>query len=384
MPTLARSRSRSRSLAAAGAVAAGGLAASVAAPPAQAIVYGPHNQNHPVVAGSPSSHHGLRVLRLVSDQPGKARLTDKNLVNAWGLAASPSSPLWVSNNGSNTSTLYQGATAPGDPLKKVPLVVKIPGGGAPTGALFNPTMRFRLHSGGKTGPALFLFAGEGGDLTAWNQSGNPNRAVVVAHQKNSVYKGLTMVTVGGKRFLLVANFHQRRISIFNQRFHRVSAPGAFPSRGIPKGFAPFDVATLGGKVYVSYAKQDSKGEDDVPGAGHGFINVFSQDGQFLKSLVRRGVLDSPWGLTIAPQGFGHLAGKLLVGNFGNGRIHAVNRSTGNVVATLKNRSGHPIAIDGLWALRPGNGTAGGRSDVLFSAGPNGEAHGLLGILRSHH
>ncbi|MGZ4457773.1 MAG: TIGR03118 family protein [Nocardioidaceae bacterium] len=380
MPTL----TRSRSLAAVGAVAAGGLAAAVAAPSAQAIVYGPSNQTRPAVASSMSAHHGFRVLRLVSDQAGKAQLRDKNLVNAWGLASSPSSPLWVSNNGSNTSTLYQGATAPGDPLKKVPLVVKIPGGGAPTGALFNPTTKFRLHSGGRTGPALFIFAGEGGTLTAWNQSGNQNRAVVVARQKNSVYKGLTMVTAGGRHFLLVANFHQGKISIFNQRFHRVSSAGAFPSRGIPKGFAPFDVATLGGKVYVSYAKQDSKGEDDVPGAGHGFVNVFSQGGQFLRSLVRRGPLDSPWGLTIAPQGFGNLAGRLLVGNFGNGRIHAVNRHTGNVVATLRNRHGHPIAIDGLWALRPGNGTAGGRSDVFFSAGPDGEAHGLLGILRSHH
>jgi uncharacterized protein (TIGR03118 family) len=191
-----------------------------------------------------------------------------------------------------------------------------------------------------------------------------------------------MDTMGGRRFLLAANFHQNRIDIFNGHFRHVAMPGAFRSRTIPAGYAPFNVARLRGRVYVTYAKQDSARKDDVAGHGHGFVNVFSSRGRFLHPLVRRGVLNSPWGLAIAPRGFGRFAGKLLIGNFGNGRIHVVNPRSGRLVATLRNGAGKPLAIDGLWGLLPGNGTAGRRSDVWFSAGPDDESHGLLGILRA--
>ena len=357
---------RLRSVTAVGAVA-GALAIGLAAP-----------------AGAAPTSHGnhFRVERLVADQPRHAMTTDSDLVNAWGLAASPVSPVWVSNNGTSTSTLYQGATAPGTPITKVPLTVSIPGGGAPTGVVFNPTSGFALHSGGKTGPALFIFAGENGDVSAWNKTGDPTKAVLVAHTANAVYKGLTMVQMGGSHFLLAANFHRDRIDVFNQAFHRVSRPHAFRSRGIPRGYAPFDVALLGHRVYVTYAKQDSARHDDVAGRGHGFVNVFTQRGRFVRHLLRRGVLNSPWGLAIAPPGFGRFAGKLLVGNFGDGRIHVVSRRSGRVLATLRNQAGQVIRIDGLWALLPGNGTAGARSDVLFSAGPGGESHGLFGLLSS--
>lgn len=361
------SHSLSRSLAAtAGAVVVGAATAAIAVPSAE--------------AGSNPAANSYREVRLVADTPGQARLTDPNLVNAWGLAASPTSPLWVSDNGTSTSTLYQGAT-PGKPVMKVPLDVKIPGAGDPTGVVFNPTTTFNLSTGGKSGPALFIFAGENGDLFAWNRTGDPTQAVQVAHTRHAVYKGLTMVTVGGRQFLLAANFHRNRIDVFNESFDRVASRHAFSSVGIPHGFAPFDVANLDGKVYVTYAKQDATGHDDVAGPGNGFINVFTQRGRFLGSLVRRGVLNSPWGLTIAPQGFGPFAGKLLVGNFGDGRVHVVDQQSGHVVATLRNRAHKPIVIDGLWGLLPGNGTAGNTSDVWFSAGPNEESHGLLGILR---
>jgi uncharacterized protein (TIGR03118 family) len=260
-------------------------------------------------------------------------------------------------------------------------VVKIPGGGAPTGLVFNPTSAFTLHSQGKSGPALFIFAGEDGELSAWNGSGDLTQAVPVAHTRNAVYKGLTMVTVGHRPFLLAANFHRNRIDVFDQDFARVAARRAFASTGVPQGYAPFDVATLGGRVYVTYAKQDAKAEDDVPGRGHGFINVFSQSGRFLGPLVKGGPLDSPWGLAIAPNGFGQFAGKLLVGNFGDGRIHVVDPGSGRVLATLRTRRHTPVVIDGLWGLLPGNGTAGATSDVWFSAGPGHESHGRLGVLR---
>ena len=356
----------SRSLAAtAGAVLIGAAGASLAGSPAPALDHGTRNS--------------YREVRLVADTPGQARTTDPKLVNPWGLAASSTGPLWVADNGTSTSTLYQGGTSEKH-LMKLPLEVKIPGGGDPTGVVFNPTGRFSLSTGGKSGPALFIFAGENGDISAWNSSGDPTSAVLVAHTRNAVYKGLTMVTAGGRQFLLATDFHHNRVDVFDETFHRVAAPHAFRSKHIPAGYAPFGVANLEGRVYVTYAKQDAAGEDDVPGAGNGFVNVFDQRGQFLGSLVRRGVLDSPWGLAIAPQDFGPFGGKLLVGNFGDGLIHVVDQHDGRVVATLLGRSHKPIMIEGLWGLLPGNGTAGNKSDIWFSAGPDDESHGLLGVL----
>lgn len=360
------SRSRSSTLLAVVSLV-GALVGLAAVQPAQARG---HDQTH------------VRVVRLVSDQAGMAATTDPDLVNAWGLAFSPTSPLWVANNGTSTSTLYTGATDPATPLTQVPLVVKIPAGGAPTGVVFNPTTGFTLGSGGKTGPALFIFAAESGSISAWNQSGDPTQAVEVAHVRNAVFKGLTMVTMGGAPYLLATDFHHNRVDVFDSSFHRVRMPWAFRSHGIPRGYAPFNVADLDGRVYVTYAQQDAARHDDVAGLGHGFVSVFGPRGHFLRTLVRRGPLDSPWGLAIAPRGFGGLAGRLLVGNFGNGRIHVVSRHTGRVVATLRTGSGRPVVIDGLWGLLPGNGTSGATSDVWFSAGPDGESHGLLGMLHA--
>jgi uncharacterized protein (TIGR03118 family) len=263
----------------------------------------------------------------------------------------------------------------------LPLTVSIPGGGAPTGTVFNPTTDFRLSTDGKSGPALFIFAGEDGDVSAWNQTGDTTAATLVAHHAQAVYKGMAIAQMGGKPYLLVTDFHHNHVDIYNGQFRRVDRPGAFSGRNIPDGYGVFNIATLGHRVYVTYAKQDAHGKDDVKGPGFGFVNVFTQQGRFLGSLVRRGVLNAPWGLAIAPAGFGPYAGKLLVGNFGDGRIHVVDPRSGHVLATLLDAHHRPIAIDGLWALLPGNGTAGARSDVWFSAGPKDEAHGLLGILR---
>jgi len=328
-------------------------------------------------AGATTGHPGHRFddgyaqLNLVSDQPGVARLRDPNLVNAWGLSSSPTSPLWVSDNGSDKATLYTGK-----PLGIVPLVVSIPGG-APTGQVFNSTDGFRLPTGGK---ALFIFAGEGGQLSAWNRAQGTS-AVLVSPSRGGVYKGLALVSTGHHNRLLAANFGAGRIDVFNSSFHRVPSAGRFRSVGIPRGYAPFNVAVLGNRVFVSYAKQDAAKHDDVAGAGHGFVNVFDLAGRFQQRFASRGVLDSPWGMTLAPRGFGDFSGDVLIGNFGDGRIHAFNRH-GRLLGTLRDPHGKPLAIDGLWGLRPGNGVSGGTSDVWFSAGPDGEAHGLLGILHA--
>jgi uncharacterized protein (TIGR03118 family) len=331
-------------------------------------------------AGADSRHRGddgYRQINLVSDVPGLARLLDPNLVNAWGLSAGPTSPIWVSDNGTSKSTLYRGATKPGEPASIVPLVVTIPGGGAPTGQVFNSTPDFLLPAGGK---AFFIFAGENGDLSAWNPASG-TAATLVAPSKGGVYKGLALLANTSGNWLLAANFHDNRIDVFDGSFRRVNERNAFRSVGIPNGYAPFNVAVLGGRVYVSYAKQDADKHDDVAGPGHGFVNVFTMNGRFLHRFARRGVLNSPWGMTIAPKGFGDFAGDLLIGNFGDGRVYAYDRN-GEREGTLRRADGNPLAIDGLWALMPGNGTAGATSDVWFSAGPAGESHGLLGILRS--
>jgi uncharacterized protein (TIGR03118 family) len=338
----------------------------------------------PVPAGAivkhpdPARTSRYSQVNLVSDVPGLASLTDPDLVNAWGLSQGPTTPLWVSDNGTDLSTLYDLRVA-GTKVQR--LIVSIEGG-APTGTVFNSTgspTAFTVSASGTTGPARFIFAGENGDITAWNGAGTT--AVHVAGHAGAIYKGLALVADPTSPRLLAANFHDNRIDVFDAAFMPVPAHHAFRSIGIPHGYAPFNVVVLKGKVYVSYAKQDAARHDDVAGAGHGFINVYNTHGRFLEHLVRRGVLDSPWGMAIAPMGFGSLGGKLLVGNFGNGHIHAFDPRTGRLVSTLRGSNGKPITIDGLWGLLPGNGASAASTDVWFSAGPDGEAHGLLGLLK---
>ena len=348
-------------------LAAGGMLAGVAAGPAAAAT-GHTGPGH-------RFDDGYAQLNLVSDLPGVAQLRDPNLVNAWGLSSSPTSPLWVSDNGSDQTTLYTGGVS-GKPASIVPLVVSIPGG-APTGQVFNSTSDFQLPTGGK---AFFIFAGEGGQLSAWNPAQGTS-AVLVSPSKGGVYKGLALLSTAHGNRLLATNFHAGRVEVFDGSFHRVHSDGRFRSVGIPHGYAPFNVAVLGNRVFVSYAKQDAARHDDVAGAGHGFVNVFDTAGRFVQRFATRGVLNSPWALTVAPKGFGDFSGDVLIGNFGDGTIHAFDRH-GHLVGTLRDTHGKPLVIDGLWALKPGNGVSGATSDVWFSAGPDGESHGLLGILHS--
>jgi uncharacterized protein (TIGR03118 family) len=325
-------------------------------------------------------HNAYAQVNLVADRPGRAAVTDPHLVNPWGLSQGPATPVWASDNGADVSTLYTGGGA-GQTPSAVPLVVSIPGG-APTGQAFNPTSAFMLPDGQ---PALFVFAGEDGDLSAWNRGLTPlTSAVHVGAVKGGVLKGLALLPTSpyGPE-ILVADFAHGRIAAFDGAFQRIALPRwAFTDRRIPRGYAPFNVALLGSRVFVTYAKQDAARHDDVAGPGRGFVDVYSTSGRLLDRFARRGVLNSPWGLAIAPAHFGAFSGAVLVGNFGDGRIHAFNPWTGRLLGTLRNDRGRPIVIDGLWGLLPGNGTSAGTSDVWFSAGPGGEKHGLLGVLRA--
>jgi uncharacterized protein (TIGR03118 family) len=350
-----------------------------------------------VPAGATAHTSGFRQINLVSDQPGKAPLTDPSLVNAWGLAASPGtnttpgSPLWVADNGSDRATLYAGATATS--VTKVPLVVHVTGA-APTGQVFNADpSAFIVHDHhGNSGSSLFLFDTENGTIDGWSPGVNPNGSnpstrteVARNNGANAVYKGLAIAQVNGKSFLYATNFRSGRVEAYNAAFTPVELPGGlFVDPKLPAGYGPFGIAELNGKLYVTFAKQDATLHDDVAGLGHGFVDVFSNTGTFVRRLVTRGALDSPWGLALAPASFGRFGGDLLVGNFGNGHINVYSPATGAHLGQLHRPNGQPIVIDGLWGLRFGNGNAAKTGQLLFSAGPDNESHGLLGKIVLAH
>jgi uncharacterized protein (TIGR03118 family) len=329
---------------------------------------------------------------LVSDLPGVALNQDPQLVNPWGIAESTTSFFWISDNNAAVSTLYNTAGTKQGLVVHIPSPTDPTGGGTPTGTVFNITLGtsgagFPVTSNGHTGNAMFLFATEDGIIAGWAPSVDGTHAIIaVNNSPGAVYKGLAIGTDGnGRTLLYAANFRAGTIDVFDTGFHAVTTLGAnaFIDPNLPRGYAPFNVQVLNGKVYVTYALQDDAKHDDVSGPGHGFVDMYNLDGSGLQRLVSRGPLNSPWGLALAPSSFGSLAGDLLVGNFGDGHIHVFNPSTGAFVTTLKDPDGEDIQIDGLWALKVGNGGNGGDpTKVYFTAGLFGERHGLFGSLTS--
>jgi uncharacterized protein (TIGR03118 family) len=259
----------------------------------------------------------------------------------------------------------------------VPLVVHV-SGGSPTGTVFNPTTDFVVGSGKHSAPANFIFDSEAGRITAWSGAVSGVKARTEFTSSTAVYKGLAIGSVGGQNFLYAANFHDGTIDVFDRKFAPVTSAGGFTDPKLPAGYAPFNIQALGGNLYVSYAKQNAEKHDDVAGPGHGFIDVYDMSGNLMKRLVSKGKLNSPWGLALAPANFGAFSGDLLVGNFGDGMIHAYDPMTGALKGQLMNEDGNPIAIEGLWALRFGNGTMGTPESLLFTAGIAHESHGLFG------
>jgi uncharacterized protein (TIGR03118 family) len=325
-----------------------------------------------------ASANRFELENLVSDLPGLADFTDPNLVNPWGLASSPTSPFWIANNGTGTSTLYNGAGQPQP--QPTPLVVSVPTAppqpaSLPTGLVFNNSADFELVPGSR---AFFLFSTETGQIAGWNPNVNQSHAIVpFLATDGAAYKGLTMANNGGQNLLYAPDFENAKIDVINGAFQKTTLSGSFVDPNLPAGFAPFNIENFGGKLYVTYAKSD--GNDDIPGLGNGLVSIFDLNGNFEKRLITGGELNSPWGLAIAPADFGPFAGDLLVGNFGDGRINVYDLLSGDFVDTLKHLNGASLVIDGLWALRFGNGAAGGELDELyFTAGIQGEAHGLFG------
>jgi len=312
---------------------------------------------------------GYVVTDLVSNQNlGPGVVQDPNLVNAWGLTFRGASPFWVSNNGTGTSTLYNTSTGAAVPQA---LVVAMPGAAPITGTVGNLSSSFNGD--------LFLFAAENGGIYGWRPALGTT-AETLLPESSSVYKGLA---INGST-LYAAEFStgavgRGQIDIFAGGF---GSPLHVTDPTVPNDYGVFGIQTLGGKIYVTFAQQDplSPG-DDLKGPGHGFVDVLDPATNSLSCLIFDGVLDSLWGLALAPANFGDFSNALLVGNFGDGMINAFNPTTGAFLGSLSNTDGTPIQIDGLWALSFGNGAAAGPTNRLFfTAGPDGESNGLFGAI----
>ena len=344
---------------------AGSLAHSALAGPVRLS----DSQLNAVVAGT-----DFQVTNLIADRPGIARTTDPDLVNPWGLSSAPGGPLWTANNGTGTSTVY-------DPnsFAKLGLTVWIPGAngglGSPTGTVFTSGSgaSFPVTQNGVTGHSIFLFDTEDGTISGWAPTVNANYAIIAVNDSSTgaVFKGMTLVPVQHSQNLFAADFVNNRVDMFNGQFQAI---GSFTDASLPTGYAPFNVQTLNGQVYVAFAKRGD-GHDEVDGHGLGYIDIYNTHGQFVHRLVAKGPLNAPWGLAIAPASFGEFAGALLVGNFGSGVIVAFNPTTGAYLGQLSDH-GKPIVIPGLWALAQGPD-----GEVIFSSGPNGEANGLIGAIK---
>ncbi len=304
-----------------------------------------------------------------------AQITDPNLVNAWGISFSPTSPFWVSDNGAGVATLYR-VNPNTNATSIASLVVTIPpaGTGTPTGQVFNA-------NAGAFNDDPFLFVSEDGTISGWRPALGTTAETLQAKSSDNVYKGTTEATINGNSYLYAANFRAGTIDVLKGSPGAPNLTGNFTDPNLPAGYAPFNIRNLGGKLYVTYAVQDASKHDDVAGAGHGIVSVFDTQGNFLGRVGTGGTLDSPWGLALAPGSFGQFAGDLLVGNFGDGRINAFDLTTNTLVDQLHAVGGGPLNIDGLWGLTVGNdGNAGSSNKLFFSAGPDGETDGLFGVI----
>ncbi|NRR31732.1 TIGR03118 family protein [Oxalobacteraceae bacterium] len=327
----------------------------------------------PPVTALPVAASTFAVSSLVSDSASGAAHSDARLLNTWGIAFNPNGFVWVGNNGSNSSTLYDGNGVPQS------LVVSTPA--APTGIVFNSSSDFKVSLNGVSAASPFIFSTEGGAIAAWSPSVSLNNAIQVVDggAGKAVYKGLAIASYNGANYIYASDFHNGRVDVFDASFNKVTLPGSFMPPSLPASYAPFGIQALGGKIYLSFAQRGAAGDDDVHAAGAGIVDVFDTAGNFLKRLVSGGALNAPWGLAMAPANFGAVSGKLLVANFGDGKINAYDPETGAAAGALGDAAGKALVIDGLWGIAFGNGLNSQPANTLFfTAGPADETHGQYG------
>jgi uncharacterized protein (TIGR03118 family) len=321
------------------------------------------------------------VRNLASDGFVTADHTDPDLVNPWGIVFNPNGPVWVADNGTGLSTLYDGFGV------KQALVVTIPtaAGGtppaSPTGIVFSSGSDFVVTQNAVSGASRFIFATQDGTISGWAPNVNPTNAILVADRSDAhaIYKGLALAANGTQHFLYAADFHNDRIDVFDSSFHLATSPGGFSDPRIPRGYAPFGIQNILGNLYVTYAKRDEDAKDDVAGPGFGFVDVFDANGHLLRRFASRGTLNAPWGLALAPADFGRFSNTLLIGNFGDGRINAFDLQSGKPLGRLQTPDAHAMSIDGLLGIAFGSGVANQPTNALFfAAGPVDGTHGVYG------
>jgi uncharacterized protein (TIGR03118 family) len=347
------------------------------------IDHGDHRQIHHKAEQETS----FAQTNLVSDGFVPAPTIDPNLINPWGLTLSATSPFWVSDNGMGVTTVYTGGGVKVNVGGLDSIAIATPPGqtspASPTGDVFNIAgTGFNITSGDNTGSSVFIFATEDGTISGWNPNVNVASSVLAVDNSQggtgAVYKGLAIAQTDDGTFLYAANFRNGTVDVFDQNFNQVDS---FTDPKVPAGYAPFNVQVLDGHLFVTFALQDAAKHDDVAGAGHGFVDEFDLEGHMMQRVASGGVLDSPWGLAIAPPGFGEFANDLLVGNFGDGTINVFNPKNDHFLGKLEGANGAPITIGDLWALIPGTGAAGSDPNkIYFTAGVQNEAHGLFGSL----
>ena len=360
------------------------------------------------VSAGPAAASSYQRHDLVSDQPGMAPLVNPDLVDAWGLALRPTGGhLWIDNNVSGTDVLYLGDVGSQPlmqdslPLVTYPLPVRHSASKpALSGQAYNPTQSFVITQGGTTAPAVFISVSEDGAIYGWTDTaeGDPAASAGVLVVDNSrhgagarfkpemtdIYKGVTVTTTPAGDRMFVANFAGHRVDTYDGQWKRLHTLG-FHDPNLPKGYSPFNVAAIGSRIYVAYAKTSNNPLNETDGPGLGYVAAFDLSGAFLfqfdtEDRPAREVLDAPWGIVQTPTSFGPLGGAILVGNFGVGHINAFDPNTGHYLGRLKDAQHRPIAIDGLWGLAFGNGTAGDTKRLYYTAGPDDEAHGLFGYI----
>src|SRR6266436_2242641 len=359
---------------------------------------------------------------LVSNTVGAAPVTDPQLINPWGLSRSSGSPWWISDNATGFSTLYNGAGVkqsliviipPADPNNK-----NIPTG-TPTGTIANSSQTDFLLAPGK--PSLFLFATIDGTIAGWNptvavaQGAAPpstQAVTVVKTSDGSSYTGLASAFIEGKRFLYAANFTKGRVDVYDNAFHLVnlrkqhfdedsadhdnsrSAEASFVDENLPRDYVPFNVQTIGNDIVVTYVLHEEGSRFETDGPGLGFVDIYTSTGELLQRLEHGDWLNAPWGVALAPLDFGRFSHDLLIGQFAGGGdtessgfIAAYDLATGKFHGLLKNASGKPLAINGIWALSPGNVSPANNdpagapaTEMYFTAGPNHGSGGLFGYL----
>jgi len=318
---------------------------------------------------------------LVSDGTVSADHTDAALINPWGIAFNPFGVVWVANNGSGTSTLYDGNGVAASLVVQIPTSTT-PSGGNPTGVVYNASAAFVRGSGSTAGPSRFIFVTEDGIVAGWAPSADTTHALLAVDNSaaHAIYKGVALSAGNNRQLLYATDFHNNRVDVFDGTFAPVTlAADAFKDARLPSGYAPFGIQAIGGDIVVTYALQDADKEDEQHGRGLGFVDVYDPVGKLLARVASRGGLNAPWGIALAPAGFGRFSNSLLIGNFGDGRINAYDMIFNIPLGELRDSNERPIQIDGLWGIAFGNGLVNQPVNTLFfTAGPGDEAHGLYG------